>query len=119
MEESEIKFAAVTTSQKRPGRKLTKSIFRQFVKLDAWVIKDYKYEIIGWVNYWWKENPYDSINDPNYFHAIVKIEGKLYRTIVDRDYRGYKETSLQFKFFRKICIETEEAGQVFLGDFCF
>ena len=49
-QKAEIVFVGVTTEQYRPGKKLTKSLFRQVVMGDP--PKDEEVDILGWVNYW-------------------------------------------------------------------
>lgn len=135
MSKSEIEFASATTSKQRPGKKLTRSLFRQIVEVE-WESLSASDNILGWVNYFWPDcsNYFQGkLSGENLLHLLIKRDGRLCRTIVpplrnttsvlvamDRNDRYFDDLSTEsIKKLKSIWLEAEKAEQLFLGDFCY
>jgi len=123
----EMTFAGVTTGKNKPGRKLTKSLFRQVLEerlytdstCDDYCFKDKGIQILGWINYFWQNccTDIDDLcnngtyfeNDGQHYHTTIHVlwkKGNDYRRTIVVDYEDAYE-------------EIQKMSQLFLGDFCF
>lgn len=109
---SEMTFAGVKTTQNQPGKKMTKSIFRQlplYKATEPWsdsgaVRKNCT--ILGWVNYSWKGDGLDPWKY-QHLHVLCKEGNTYFRSFI-------YDAELCQRFCNK---KLPQDGQIFLGDF--
>lgn len=113
---SEVKFAAATTENSRPGKKLTKSLFRQIVLANPPVYIDGRWQTSQGctllVNYFWKGDGRNRRDDDTtgYLHILWRTsQGELRRSLLNTSWQCLE------------CVQNlmKQTQQLYLGDFCY
>jgi hypothetical protein len=118
MSKPEMIFVGIDSTLNKPGKKLTKSLFKQ---IEEEVCFDGD-EVIGWVNYYWKgcyKDDDGEVNSSGYFVCYGGEEkGEYHLHVLWKNKKGEYRRCLVGTNWPEYLL-AKEKGQLFLGDFCF